>query len=96
MLVKNDEVTIEYDEASPENNGSAYGEEGVVVPIDSIKPDTLRNLVTEFVTREWSDLADAGFSLETKVEQVIMQLRKGEAKVVFDLVSETCNIVSTK
>ncbi len=95
-MAKYDEVTIEYDEASPENNCSASAEEGVEVPIDRINSDTLRNLVTEFVTREWSDLADSGFSLETKVEQVLLQLRKGEAKVVFDLLSETCNIVSTR
>ena len=93
-MSKYDEVTIEYDEASTEKKYPVHTEEGVVVPIDSIKPVTLRNLVTEFVTREWSDLADAGFSLETKVEQVLQQLRKGEAQVVFDLLSETCNIVS--
>jgi len=92
-LSKNDEVTREYDEPSPETNIAPSREEGVAVPVDRINSETLRILVTEFVTREWSDLADADFSLETKVEQVLEQLRKGEAKVVFDLVSETCNIV---
>jgi uncharacterized protein YheU (UPF0270 family) len=31
--------------------------------------------------------------LETKVMQVLRQLKKGEAVIVFDEKSETCNIV---
>lgn len=68
-------------------------EEGIVVPLERIPPDTVRNMVEEFVTREWSDLADSRHSLELKVEQVIAQLRNGRAEIVFDLVTETCNIM---
>lgn len=35
-------------------------EEGVIVPMGQINPDTLRNMVVEFVTREWSELTDGG------------------------------------
>jgi uncharacterized protein YheU (UPF0270 family) len=72
-------------------DGSA--EKGVIVPLDRMKPETLRNLVVEFVTREWSDLTDTGTSLETKVEQVLRQLKEGKVVVVFDLTTETCNLV---
>ncbi len=68
-------------------------EEGVEIPMERISPEALRNLVEEFVTREWSDLADADFSLDSKVEQVLKQLREGKAKIVYDLVSKTCNII---
>jgi uncharacterized protein YheU (UPF0270 family) len=82
-----EEVTIEYDQQND------HAEEGVVVPMERINPDTLRKMVEEFVTREWSELADVGFTFEDKIEQVIQQLRDNKIKVVFDLTSETCNIV---
>ncbi|HCE66257.1 MAG TPA: hypothetical protein DER40_01665, partial [Geobacter sp.] len=44
-------------------------------------------------TREWSELGDAGYSLDDKVEQVIGQLKDGTARVVFDITTESCNIV---
>lgn len=83
------EVTIVRD------NQDEYAEEGVTVPIDRINPDTLRRMVEEFVTREWSDLADSDCTFEDKVEQVFKQFKENKIKVVFDLTSETCNIVST-
>ena len=68
-------------------------EDGVDLPLDRINPDTLRNMVEEFVTREWSELTDAGCSLNEKIEQVIQQLKADRAKVVFDMTTGTCNIV---
>jgi uncharacterized protein YheU (UPF0270 family) len=81
------EVTIERDQQNE------YAEEGVDVPLDRINPETLRKLVEEFVTREWSELADADCTFEDKIEQVLKQLKDEKIKVVFDLTSETCNIV---
>ncbi len=69
------------------------GENGVDVPLDRIPPDTLRTMVEEFVTREWSDWADSAYTLDEKVDQVIRQLKDARAKVVFDLGTQTCNIV---
>jgi uncharacterized protein YheU (UPF0270 family) len=70
-----------------------HGEDGVVVPLDRINPDTLRKMVEEFVTREWSALVDTDCTFEDKIEQIIQQLNDDRIKVVFDLTSETCNIV---
>jgi hypothetical protein len=53
-------------------------------------------LVEEFVSREWSELADSGYTHDQKVEQVMQQLRNRSAKVVYDLTSETCNIVPSE
>jgi uncharacterized protein YheU (UPF0270 family) len=75
------------------NQQQSEAEEGVVVPVEQIDPVTLRNLVTEFVTREWTELTDGGSSLESKVEQVLRQLKEGKVLIVFDLKSETCNLV---
>jgi len=66
---------------------------GIEVPLERIDPDTLRRMIEEFVTREWSELGDAGYSLDDKVEQVTRQLKDGTARVVFDVTTESCNIV---
>ncbi len=68
-------------------------ENGVEVPLDRINPDALRNLIAEFVTREWEELGDSRFKLEDKINQVHRQLQEKKAKVVFDLVTNTCNII---
>lgn len=83
-----EEVTVEYERQDDR------AERGVVVPLDRIDPDTLRKMVEEFVTRDWSETIDAGGTLDEKIEQVIRQLKDGRAKVVFDLTTETCNIVT--
>jgi hypothetical protein len=71
-------------------------EEGIEVPYDRIEPETLRNMIEEFVTREWADLSDSGHTLDDKVGQVMQQLRERKVKVVFDFRSETGNIVVSR
>lgn len=68
-------------------------EEGIEVPCERLDPATLRNLIQEFVTRDGADWGEAGGALEDKVSQVLRQLRNRKVKVVFDLQSQTANIV---
>jgi uncharacterized protein len=70
-----------------------HQEEGVEVPYEQLNPDTLRNLISEFVTREWEEAGATSFTLDQKIEQVLRQLREGKCRVVFDVTSESCNIV---
>jgi uncharacterized protein YheU (UPF0270 family) len=51
-------------------------------------------LIQEFVSRDGADWADAGCTLEDKVEQVLKQLKNRQVKVVFDLSSQTANLVT--
>lgn len=76
-----------------QQNSAGHHEEGVEVPYDRIDPDALRHMVEEFVTRDGADWGDVGCTLEDKVEQVLRQLRDKRVKVVFDLKSQTANIV---
>ena len=85
-----EEVTIEYERQEDQ------AEVGVVVPLDRINADTLRKMVEEFVTREWSESTGAGRSLDEKIEQVVRQLKDGRANVVFDLTTESCNIIASR
>lgn len=63
------------------------------IPWDRLNPDTLRRLIEEFVTRDGTDYGSAEISLERKVDQVILQLRRRQAFLYFDPDSESCQIL---
>lgn len=71
-------------------------EDGVDIPLDRIKPEILYNLIAEFVTREWEEIGDSPYTLEEKIDQVLRELQQKKAKVVFDLNTNSCNIVVSK
>jgi uncharacterized protein YheU (UPF0270 family) len=68
--------------------------DAVEVPHTSLQPSTLRAVIEEFVTRDTTDYGERERSLEEKVEDVLRQLRRGEAKVVFDVEAGTVNIMA--
>ena len=65
------------------------------IPWKQIQPDTLRRLIESFITREGTDYGQKEYSLEEKVEQVLGQIKRGEAKITYDSDTESCNIIST-
>ena len=75
-------------------NFAPIQEEGVEVPYEQLEPETLQNMIEEFVTRDGNDWGEAGGTIEDKISQVMRQLRNRKAKVVFDLKSQTANIVT--
>jgi uncharacterized protein YheU (UPF0270 family) len=78
-----------------QENGGLH-EEGIEIPFEQINPDTLLNMLREFVTREWADLGDSGYTLDDKVNQVLRQLESHSAKVVYDVATESWNIMAAK
>jgi uncharacterized protein YheU (UPF0270 family) len=77
-------------------NESSDSEEPVEVPYASLNPDTLRALVEEFVTRQGTDYGLREKTLDEKVADVMRQLEREEAKIVYDAKSQTANIVPVK
>jgi uncharacterized protein YheU (UPF0270 family) len=67
--------------------------QAVEVPYTSLQPTTLRAVIEEFVTRDTTDYGERERSLDEKVDDVMRQLRRGAAKVVFDAETGTVNIV---
>ena len=64
-----------------------------MVPYTELSEDALRGVVESFVLREGTDYGEREFSLDQKVEHVLRQLRRGEARIVFDPATETVGIV---
>jgi uncharacterized protein YheU (UPF0270 family) len=63
------------------------------VPHAELSDELLRSVVESFVLREGTDYGLREVSFEDKVADVIEQLRKGRAEIVFDPNLETVGIV---
>jgi uncharacterized protein YheU (UPF0270 family) len=61
----------------------------VKIPPDALSPEILDALIEEFVSRDGTDLVEAG----TKIAQVRQQLQSGAIVIVYDEASESANIV---
>ncbi|MDA0152855.1 YheU family protein [Vibrio sp. Makdt] len=68
----------------------------MIIPWQDIAPETLENLIKEFVLREGTDYGDVEISLQNKIDQVKHQLASGEANIVFSELHETVDIQLTK
>ena len=67
--------------------------DAIEVPYDSLQPETLRAVIIEFITRAGTDYGLHERTLDSKVPDVMRQLQRGEATVVFDPRTNTVNIV---
>lgn len=65
----------------------------VKIPYDQLSPEALQGVIEEFVTRDGTDYGEIEVPLETKVYQILGQLKSGKAVIVFDQETETCNIL---
>jgi uncharacterized protein len=68
----------------------------VAIPHAELAPATLRKVIEAFVLREGTEYGQHDFSLEQKVTQVMTQLDRGDARVVFHPDSQSVEIVATR
>jgi uncharacterized protein len=64
----------------------------VDIPMAQLAPDTLQALIESFVLREGTDYGAEEVPLAMKVGQVVRQLQRGEAQIVFDPETESVDI----
>ena len=65
----------------------------VAVPHTELSEAALRGVIEAFVLREGTDYGERDVSHEDKVAAVLRQLERGEARIMFDPVSQTVDIV---
>ena len=63
------------------------------IPYQKIPKELLIRLIESFVMREGTDYGHGDYSLNAKVEKVMVQLRQKKVVVTFDQETETFNIV---
>ena len=64
----------------------------MIIPIDALEKDTLRNIVESFVLREGTDYGEVEASFEDKVEQVLAALKQGDVVLVYSELHDSVNI----
>jgi len=70
-----------------------YKMNAVIIPHDQLSQEALKGVIEEFVTRNGTDYGEAEISLETKIAQVLTQLKSKDVFIIFDHHSETSTIV---
>jgi len=65
-----------------------------VVPYTELSAELLHAVIESFVLREGTDYGEQEVSLQDKVARVVGQLKRGEARIVFDPESESITIVT--
>ena len=65
----------------------------VEVPHAELAPETLRAVVESFVLREGTDYGERDATFERKVADVMRQLERREAVIVYDPGSDSVDIV---
>ena len=89
-----DEYDQSPDERPDEREDRGAAEAPVEVPYQDLAPETLRNLIEDLVTRDGTDYGAVEKTLEQKAAALLRQLESGEAKLVFDLTTETIGLMT--
>jgi uncharacterized protein YheU (UPF0270 family) len=72
-------------------------EAGVIeIPSQTLSADALAGIVQEFASRDGTDYGEFEFSLADKVSQVEAQLKSGHLSLLFDPVSQSCQLVNSR
>ncbi|HCM06436.1 MAG TPA: hypothetical protein DIC30_10545 [Oceanospirillales bacterium] len=66
------------------------------IPYQSLSADALSGIVQEFASRDGTDYGEFEFSLADKVSQVEAQLKSGHLSLLFDPISQSCQIVNSR
>jgi len=68
----------------------------VTVPHAQLSHEALRGVVESFVLREGTDYGERDVAFETKVAQVMRQIERGEARILYDPVTASVSVVPTR
>lgn len=78
-----------------QNEQTDSNENIIDIPYEQIDPQTLRRMIEEFITADWSDFGSEHSDLDRRTDQVLRQLKEKHAKVVFNLETKSADIVKT-
>ncbi len=68
--------------------------EPVAIPFTELSTDALHGVIDNFILREGTDYGDRTFTHEQKVAQVLLQLERNEARILFDPLDSSVTIVA--
>lgn len=66
----------------------------IEVPWQQLSADALDGLIEAYVSRDGTDYGTVELSLETKKQNLRSQVEQGSVVIVFDEMTESCNLLS--
>ena len=66
--------------------------EPVEVPYAALSSEALQGLIESYVLREGTDYGEQDYTLAQKTDQVLAQIRRGQARIFYDPHTETVTI----
>jgi hypothetical protein len=81
---------ISDDHAGPTRTGAA--ESPLVIPMDALSAEALAGVIEAFILREGTDYGLHETPFADKIGQVRRQLEAGDARILFDPVTETVHV----
>lgn len=66
----------------------------VLIPHTLLEAETLQRMLEDFATRDGTDYGETELSLAARVQLITLQLKRGEAKLVFFPQDETVQLLS--
>ena len=73
-----------------------YPQPPIQLEPSDLSADALRGLVEEFVTRSGTDYGEVERSTDEKIADVMVQLERGDVRIVFDPQTESANLVTAR
>ncbi len=64
----------------------------MIIPLDALSQDTVRNIAEAFVLREGTDYGEQEMAFAEKVEQVLQSLQSGDAVLHYSELHDSVDI----
>ncbi len=64
----------------------------VKIPYDQLSAEALQGVIAQYISRDGPDSGHVDVSFQRKAEQVMQRLKSGRAIILYDEVTESCNI----
>jgi hypothetical protein len=64
----------------------------MIIPYQNLSPEALHGVIEEFVSRDGTDYGLVEATLEQKINDVLRQVKKDDAVIVYDEATQTTNI----
>ena len=65
------------------------------VPFHMLKPETLTEVIKDFLLKKGSDFGHEGVNLQYRIEQIKSLVEQKKIKIIFDDKTQSCRLVDT-
>jgi uncharacterized protein YheU (UPF0270 family) len=68
----------------------------MIIPPEKLEPQTLLNILEEYISREGTDYGEVELSLAEKVKKLLPQVNNGDVLIIYDEVLDSIDLREAK